>query len=100
MEKIKLEFTQPVIEIAGHDFTLKAPTKALFEKVQALKKAGWLKDAVELVLDGPIDKLNFDELDIRIQGEAVALFLDQVTPTGGEQLRSLVGLKATAKARN
>jgi len=81
------------IQIQGHTFTLAPPTIGRIKRIEALDDSvEGLIAAAHICLEGPLEDVNWDEVDVRVIMQVQADFLSQFNKTAAEQMKRLTGL--------
>lgn len=78
-----------------HEFKLAAPTLGRFEKITKADNSDIhiMFDSFKSILVGPVDKLKFDDMDIRDINQVILDFLALANPTAAQEMTAYLGLK-------
>ncbi len=80
-------------EIQGKTFKLAPPTIGRIKQIEQLGESiDDLIEAARICLDGPVDEVNWEDVDVRVIMRAQADFLSQFNKTAAEQMKRLTGL--------
>lgn len=86
-------------KIGGKKFTLAPPTIKRLKRIEQLTESvDDIVEGVKLCLEGDIESVDWEEVDIRLMTEVVADFLSAVNPTVAAQMKRSLGLNTTETA--